>query len=175
MPSRIVSLPLMPASVGDLTCSITIANGSVTPVSISAWRSAISPSNLDIKSVSGATAAGSAGNFSLVRSASVIESRLQLLDGIDQLADGLDLRLHGHRDDDVELVLDRRDEIHHGQTVPFEVVLEGGRIAQRRALLVERLNQAGDFFEDFCAVGHGFPLLVPRAVPAKCGGFPAGL
>src|SRR5206468_2335177 len=33
----------------------------------------------------------------------------QLLDGIDELADGLDFGLHVHGDDDVELVLDRRD------------------------------------------------------------------
>ena len=50
-----IACPAITASVGDFTCSITIANGSVTPVSISAWRSAMIGSNFDIRSRSGAT------------------------------------------------------------------------------------------------------------------------
>eukprot|EP01035_Chromulina_nebulosa_P004223 gene4224-5764_t len=102
-----VSLPLITASVGDLTLSMTIANGSVTPESSSAWRSAIRPSNLDIRSRSGAIVAGFSGSASATSPASLIASALQLLHRIDQLADILDLGLHVHRDDDLELVLDR--------------------------------------------------------------------
>src|SRR4051812_43018844 len=129
-----VSRPAITASVGDFTCSITIANGSVTPVSISAWRSAIKPSNLLIRSRSGAIGCGFSGSASAVFAPSVIASALQLGDGIDELADILDLGLHVHRDDDVEFVLDLGDEIHHRQAVPFEVAGEGGAVADRNAL-----------------------------------------
>ena len=50
---------------------------------------------------------------------------------IDQLADGLDLGLHVHRDEDVELVLDVGDEIEHGQAVPFEVLGEARALVDR--------------------------------------------
>src|SRR5690242_5231584 len=133
---------------------MTIANGSVTPESSSAWRSAIKPSNLLIRSRSGASGAASAGSDWAACTASVMVSGLQLLYGIDQLADGLDLGLHVHRDEDVELVLDRGDEIHHRQAVPLEVALEGGRLAQRHALLVEGLDQLGNFVEGLLAVAH---------------------
>src|SRR3546814_17837530 len=107
---------------------MTIANGSVTPESISAWRSAISGSNLLIRSRAGAVV-------------SVIGSALELFDRIDQLADRLDLGLHVHRDQDVEFVLDRGDEIHHRQAVPFAIALNGLRPKTGREARRERVWQ----------------------------------
>src|SRR5438874_10309820 len=108
----------MIARVGESTFSITSPNGSRTPVSSSACRSAISASNLEKRSRpwDGATPVSSAGSLG-ERAASVIASPpsslvLQPLDGVDQLAHRLDLGLHVHGDEDVELVLDRRDEVH---------------------------------------------------------------
>src|SRR4051812_7951006 len=114
----------MTASVGDLTSSMTIANGSRTPVAISASRSAIRGSNLEKRSRSGATTGGSIGSASAVWAASVIVSGLKLHHGVYKLADCLDLGLHVHGDDDIEFVLDRGDEIHHRQAIPFEIALE---------------------------------------------------
>ena len=74
---------------------------------------------------------------------------------VDQLADGLDLRLHVHADDDVELVFDVGDKIEHGQAVPFEILGEARRFGHRRALLVEGLDEFGNFGEGLLAVGHG--------------------
>src|SRR3546814_20289204 len=102
---------------------MTIANGSVTPESISAWRSAISGSNLLIRSRAGAVV-------------SVIGSALELFDRIDQLADRLDLGLHVPRDQDVDFVLARGDELLHRRAVPFEIALNGRRPHPRDPLLV---------------------------------------
>src|SRR3546814_1566042 len=55
----------------------------------------------------------------------------QLFHRGDELADGLDLGLLVHADDDVECVFDLGDEIHHRQAVPFEVAGEGGGVGQR--------------------------------------------
>src|SRR5688500_17225105 len=98
----------------------------------------MSPSNLDIRSRSGATASGFSGSESAVCIASVM-SGLQFLHRIHELADSLDLGLHVHRDEDVELILDCRDEIHHGQAIPFEIAREGRAVGERDALLVERV------------------------------------
>src|SRR5690606_40669779 len=68
----------------------------------------------------------------------------QLADRVDQLAPGLDLGLLVHRDDDVALVLDRGDEIHHGQAVEFEITGEAGALCDLHALLVEGLDQGAD-------------------------------
>ena len=112
----------MIASVGDSTLSITIAKGSRTPVASSASRSAISAVELGEQIGRGRARRAASTGCVLGQQAGVGHRlSLQRLDGVDQLADGLDLGLHVHRDDDVELVLDRRDEIHHGQAVPFEI------------------------------------------------------
>ena len=63
---------------------------------------------------------------------------------VDELADRLDLGLHVHRDDDVEFILHGRDEIHHCQAVPFQIMLESGRVAQRYTLFVKRGNLGGN-------------------------------
>src|SRR5690606_25041630 len=146
----------MTASVGDFTSSITMAKGSRTPVASSASRSAIRGSNLEKRSLSA----------SAVRIVDTIRSalRLQLGDGIDKLADRLDLGLHVHGDDDVELIFHRRHEIHHRQAVPFKIAGEGGGLAQRDALLVERLDLRCDLREELLAVRHGatfFPVSGP--------------
>ena len=113
------------ATVGLSTFSITRLNGSVTPRRQQA--------------------------FALLRSARRTWRRGRVnarpaswRDGIDQLADGLDLGLLVHADDDVELVLDRGDEIHHRQAVPFEILGEARASADLDALLVERLDQVAD-------------------------------
>ena len=62
--------------------------------------------------------------------------RPELADRVDQLADGLDLGLLVHGDDDVELVLDLGDEIDHRQAVPFEVLGEAGRIGDSTPFLL---------------------------------------
>src|SRR4051812_18867795 len=90
----------------------------------------------------------------------------QPLDGVDELANGLDLGLHVHRDEDVELVLDRGDEVHDDEAVPFEVPGEAGTLGQRDALLVEGLDQRGDLVEGLVSVGHPAPLWL-RSFPAK--------
>ena len=70
--------------------------------------------------------------------------RCQPHQGIDQLADGFDLRLHVHRDDDVELVLDVGDEIEHREAVPLEILGEAGCFGDRDALLVVGLDEVED-------------------------------
>src|SRR3546814_16215972 len=68
----------------------------------------------------------------------------QLFHRGDELADGLDLGLLVHADDDVECVFDLGDEIHHRQAVPFEVAGDGGGVGQCGALFVEGFDQAVD-------------------------------
>src|SRR5678816_4933583 len=65
----------------------------------------------------------------------------ELADRIDEVAVGLDSRLLVHADDDIELVLDRGDEIHHRQAVELEVAGERGVLGDGDVLLVERLDQ----------------------------------
>src|SRR5690242_10989556 len=108
------------ATVGLSTFSITRLNGSVTPLWRRVSRCSISGSNLEKRSAT---------------------RRGQSLERIDQLADGLDLGLHVHRDDDVELVLDVGDEVEHGEAVPFEVLGEARRLGDGHAFLVERLDE----------------------------------
>jgi hypothetical protein len=62
----------------------------------------------------------------------------------DELAPVFDLGLLVHRDDDVEFVLDRGDEIHHRQAVEFKVAGKGGGVLDRDALLVEGFDQSAD-------------------------------
>src|SRR5207248_3157888 len=112
------------ATVGLSTRSITRLNGSVTPFASSVSRWSISASNLEKRSGT---------------------RRSEPLERVDQLADGLDLGLHVHTDDHVELVLDVGDEIEHGEAVPLEVLSEARRLGDRDALLVERRDQLGDF------------------------------
>src|SRR4029453_16964441 len=102
--------------------------GSVMPVSRSACRCSISGSNLEKRS------------FTDARSL----AGLELLHRIDQLANGFDLRRAVHADQNVELVLDRGDEVHDGQAVPFEVLGEARRLADGEALLVEGIDQLAD-------------------------------
>src|SRR6185503_5795425 len=148
-----VRLPLQTATVGLSTLSITRLNGSVRPVSRSAARCSISGSNLEKRSATG------------VRQA---DQR------IDELADRLDLRLHVHGDDDVELVLDVGDEIEHGEAVPLEVLRETRSLGDGDALLVERLDEIEGLVENLLAVGHdGSLVAAPRfrnAMGRECGG-----
>src|SRR5438046_551096 len=118
-----------------MTLSMTIAKGSRTPVSSSACRSAISASNLEKRS----PCAGLFGRRWMGRSSIGSAFVSQLFDGIDQLADGFDLRLHVHRDQNVELVLDRGDKIHHRQAVPLEVPGKCRCLGEGDILLVEGL------------------------------------
>src|SRR4051795_12618282 len=112
---------------------MTRLKGSVSPVSSKVSRCSISASNLEKRSV---TLGG------------------QPLQRVDQLADGLDLGLQVHRDEDVELVFDVGDEIEHGEAVPLEVLGEARGFGDRSALLVERRDQLGDFGVGFGAFGH---------------------
>src|SRR3546814_10411589 len=79
----------------------------------------------------------------------------QLFHRGDELADGLDLGLLVHADDDVECVFDLGDEIHHRQAVPFEVAGEGGGVGQCGALFVEGFDQAVDLILKSGAHGDG--------------------
>src|SRR5688572_3199717 len=142
---------------------MTSPNGSRMPVSSSAWRSAISASNLEKRSRPDGDSGGSSAGFIADWTASVILAPpsarvLELADGVDELPHRLDLGLHVHGDQYVELVLDRGDEVHHHQAVPLEVAGEGGGVAERDALLVEGLDQLGHPGESLVAVGHGGPL-----------------
>src|SRR5690348_8836361 len=103
------------ATVGLSTLSITRLNGSVSPVSSRASRCSISGSNFEKRSATRAR---------------------QPNQRVDQLPDGLDLRLHVHGDDDVELVFDIGDEVEDRQAVPFEVLREARRLGHGDALLV---------------------------------------
>src|SRR4051812_177957 len=94
------------ATVGLSTRSITRLNGSVTPLDSSPSRSSMSGSNLEKRSV---TWLGG-----------------QALKRVDQLADGLNFRLHVHADDDIEFVFDIGDEIEHREAVPLELLGEAG-------------------------------------------------
>src|SRR5690606_32863894 len=108
---KIVSRPLQIARVGDSTRSITRLNGSSTPLARSVSRVRMISSNLENRSRCSPVSTGGRSAWltpSLIRGS----LRCQLAHRVDQLAVRLDLGLLVHADDDVELVLDRRDEIH---------------------------------------------------------------
>ena len=105
-------MPLQIATVGLSTFSITRLNGSVSPVVEQL-----------LAQLDDGVELGEEVGHCLGR---------QPLERVDQLADGLDLGLHVHRDEDVELVLDVGDEIEHGQAVPLEVLGEARRLGDRR-------------------------------------------
>src|SRR6059058_2808434 len=128
-----VRLPLQIATVGLSTFSMTRLKGSVSPVLSKVSRCSISASNFEKRSAT---------------------LRDQPLQRVDQLADGLDLGLQVHRDEDVELVFDIGDEIEHGEAVPLEVLGEARRLGDRDALLVEGGDQLDDFGVGCGAVGH---------------------
>jgi hypothetical protein len=75
-----------------------------------------------------------------------------------KLADRLDLGLHVHRDQDIELVFDCRHEVHHGKAVPLEIARERRSFRQRHALLVERLDLLCNLGEYVVALAHRDPL-----------------
>src|SRR6059058_776004 len=128
------------ATVGLSTLSMTRLEGSERPDSSSVSRISISASNLEKRSGT---------------------SRCEPLKNIDQLTHGLDLGLHVHADDDVELILDVGDEIEHGEAVPLEVGGETRGFGDGRALLVEGHDQLGDFGVGFLA-WHGWRSLMLR-------------
>src|SRR5690348_14407718 len=111
-----VRLPLQIATVGLSTFSMTRLKGSVTPLSSRVSRCSISPSNLEKRSAT---------------------SGSQPLEGIDELAHGLDLGLHVHRNDHIKLVLHVGDEVEDGEAVPLEVLREARCLGDRHPLLVE--------------------------------------
>src|SRR5579864_6518873 len=115
-----VRRPLQIATVGLSTLSITRLNGSVTPLSSRVSRCSISGSNLEKRSVTAAR---------------------QSNEGVDELAHCLNLSLHVHGDNDIELVLDAGDEVENSEAVPFEVLGETRRFGDRDALLVVGLDQ----------------------------------
>src|SRR3546814_19084131 len=80
-----------------------------------------------------------------------------------ELTDGLNLRLHVHGDDDVELILDRSDEIHDRQAVPLQLASERGRLSKGDVLLVERLDMRCDAIEHVLPVITASPSLCPGA------------
>src|SRR4051794_34569864 len=112
---------------------MTRLKGSVSPVSSKVSRWSISASNFE------------------KRSATLGDQPLQR---VDELADGLDLRLQVHRDEDVELVFDIGHEIEHREAVPLEVLGEARRLGDRSALFVEGRDQLDDFGIGSGAVGH---------------------
>src|SRR5579871_446715 len=112
---------------------MTSPNGSSTPVSSSPSRMAMRSSNLVRRSTGGA-----------IVSVMAVPSARQLDHGVDQLPVGFDLGLLVHADDDIELVLDRRHEIHHRQAVELEIARERGGIGDRDLLLVEGGDQRGN-------------------------------
>src|SRR4051812_42643242 len=146
------------ARVGERTFSMTRPNGSRTPLSSRASRSAIKASNLEKRSPPWRRPAMSRRPGPSACGAPRSSVVPQLLDRVDELADRLDLHLHVHRDEDVELVLDRRDEIHDGEAVPFEIAGKGRGLGERHALLVERRDQLGDLAKGLVSVGHRLPL-----------------
>src|SRR5690348_10166852 len=135
------------ATVGLSTFSMTKLKGSVTPLSSRVSRCSISGSNLEKRSAT---------------------RRGQPLERVDELADGLDLSLHVHGDDDVELVFDVGDEVEHGEAVPLEVLGEARRLGDRHALLVEGLDQLDGLGIDFGTVGHkGSGILGSLVLPRR--------
>src|SRR5690606_30384566 len=134
----------------------TRLNGSSPPPASRPWRRAMMSSNLLNRSPVIAVSSSKVGSIAA-----------ELADRIDQLAEILDLRLLVHADDDVEFVLDRGDEIHHGQAVELEVASEGGFVRDLGALLVEGGDQRANAGIDVSAV-HG---QAPRArLRRKSGG-----
>src|SRR6185503_2380389 len=136
------------ATVGLSTFSITKLKGSVRPVSSSASRSPISGSNLEKRS-------GTGGGEPLQR--------------IHQLADRLDLGLHVHRDDDVELVLDAGDEVEHREAVPLEVLGEARSFGDGDTFLIVRRDELDGSGVDLLAVGHA-PLVSAAPQPSQSNG-----
>jgi hypothetical protein len=82
------------------------------------------------------------------------EQRLALLDQRIELGEEVD--------EDVELVLDVGDEIHHHQRIPFEIAGEAGLLGKRGALLVERGDQARDLVVGLVSIGHSGPFRCGR-------------
>src|SRR2546430_5142600 len=145
------------ATVGLSTRSITRLNGSVSPVSRRVSRCSITESNLEKRSVMRSPRHSRLAEEIWVPAFAGMtskRSRFQLLKRVDELADGLDLGLHVHRDEDVELVFDIGDEIEDGEAVPLEVLGEARAFRDRDALLVEGLDELEDFGEGLAAVGH---------------------
>src|SRR3569833_561580 len=138
-----VARPLQIARGGESTFSITRLNGSSCPLASRFARSAMISSNLLNRSVidslipfalslsKGSTFLSPLPNakrsFDKLRTNGVWGSFLQFLHRIDQLAEVFDLGLLVHRDDDVELVLDRGDEIFFCLVVVFVVGRDRGR------------------------------------------------
>src|SRR5688572_24927504 len=155
------------ATVGETTSSITSPNGSVTPVDSSCSRVSISGSNLANRSWALLSDGGSPAAWR--RAVVDMALPLELANGIDQLADGFDLGLLVHGDDDVELVLDVGDEVEHGQAVPLQVLGEPGLVADLDPLLVERLDQGLHPGVSVGSVGHGRVLELSAGLSNRMG------
>src|SRR3546814_1046418 len=157
-----VSRPLQIARVGERTFSITRLYGSSTPLANRFWRRAMISSNLEKRSPAG-----------LMPSLMVWRSLLilKLCHRIDKLAEILDLGLLVHADDDVELVFDRRHEIHHSKAVEFKVDGKSGCAADLDALLVERFGQRTDGSINFGTVHKGvlFTAAGEMRLACECG------
>src|SRR3546814_16576401 len=94
----------------------------------------------------------------------------ELCDGIGELADCFEFGKHVQGQDDVPFILDRRDQIHHGERIQLEIAGETYRLPKHNALLVERIDELKDAGEDLGAVGHGGSLTVARAACQRNGG-----
>src|SRR3546814_15267169 len=79
----------------------------------------------------------------------------ELCDGIGELADCFEFGKHVQGQDDVPFILNRRDQIHHGERIQLEIAGETYRLPKHNALLVERIDELKDAGEDMGAVGHG--------------------
>ena len=131
-------MPLQIATVGLSTFSITRLNGSVTPVASSVSRCSISGSNFEKRSVTVA--------LQLARRASTSWPTVSIS------------ACMFIADQDVELVLDRGDEIQHRQAVPLEVLGEARASVTATPFLLKGSISSSDFGGGLLAVGHARPV-----------------
>src|SRR4030095_3762364 len=152
--------PLHMATVGETTSSMTRPNGSVMPVDSNCSRVWISGSNLENRAISELSDGGSPAGCR--RALVDMGLPLELADGVNQLADRLNLRLLVHGDENVELVFNIGDEVEHRQAIPLEVLGETGLVRDLDPFLVERLDEGFHPCVGLGSIGHA-RVLVLRA------------